>query len=212
MASLPVMEAAHGQPQVPHVRRICTIVASETLAAAERLGRIPTSQINPVLGSYIDSQRDALLELHSCARTVASMPETAPMPPNVEASVQSIMLKPFEILATEAKAVRKRLEWLHKESLGNPLGYSEAMFSRAIDMSKRFPNTKTFGVKTTAPASAAFNMPYEFPSPREICWDSYQRALRQGGNGRLALQNIVALAPATPDAEKAQRMLLSLKE
>ncbi len=212
MASLPVFEAAHGQPQQPHLRRMCTIVARETLVATERLGRIPTKQINPALGSYIDSQRNALLELHSCARIVASMPDNAATTPKDDAVMQAIMLKPFEILATEAKALRERLEWLHKESLGNPMGFSEAVLSRVIDLRTRFQNPKTFGVKTNAPASAAFNMPYEFPSPREICWDSYQRALRQGGNGRLALQNIVALAPATPDAEKAQRMLLSLKE
>lgn len=212
MTSLPVVEAAHGKPQAPHVRRMCMIVASETLAAAERLGRIPTKQLNPLLGSYIESQQVALMDLHALTRQVAKMPDNWYQTAEEANQMQAILFAPFEILATEAKAVRTRLEWLHRESMGNPLGFSEVTLSRVIDLKKRLGNANPFGSATTAPAASEFNMPFEFPSPREMCWDSYRRALQRGGDGRVALQNIIALAPGTPDAAKAQKMLSQIQE
>lgn len=198
------------------IQRLLGVIARESLAAAERLGRISKKSINPNLAAYIESQQDSLLQIHSTSRALAKLPDLE-QPFNTleeEAAVEAVFKAPFEILATEAKAVRERLEWLHGQSVGGELGLSERALGRVAEFVVKLARNDRSARGENVETTVENVLPFELPQldPFSIAWDSYHRARRQGGDGRAVLQTIVTFAPGSPAAERAQKLLDELAD
>ncbi len=208
LAIAPIYEAAKGNPHPFQVRSIIGIVAREALAATERLSRIPTKAVNPVLARYIESQKDSLLKIHSTCRAISKLPDDYTGTLEEQSNMDAIMRGPLETLTAEAKAVRERLEWLHGQSIGAEIGISEPVFRRLPEVIKRF-SRNPFQPNGNAEPASKNGLPFELShiAPDEVVWDSYHRALRRGGDGRTVLKTIVELGPGTPHAERAQKLL-----
>lgn len=188
-----------GRPSREQSRIILSSLSATSLAAVEKIARIPTEQLSPILASYLEGLKKSLAEFHvhtrQMARDAGSRGYTA-------AQFEEILDGPFEVVRVQSLATAERLSWLCGDDedayIGSPIMIQEYDIERATSLAKQWPAMLAGKIDPLPPCPFSMDV--------DQLWDTYWRSSRTGG-GDVALQTIIKLFPRTEDAAQAQEML-----
>ncbi len=218
-----------------------TAMSRDTLALAEKLNRIPEAGLSKSLGKYIRDMRGAFFEAsESFQQASAKKSIGLNAEEDRERAIGTLVSSLNRLVAIEAKAVRKRLEWHYECDFGQPVAISEAQLLRVTAVTDRLRQLALDALvrQRATPdrdqlrqfdklflADGALDLlqvggvlddlvgPFLAGMTLEsLIWETYERTrFQKPGSGAPTLRVIIRHMPGTKDAERAAKLLKEIE-
>jgi len=188
-----------GQASREQARLILRRLSAVSLAAVEKIARIQTEPLSPLLARYLEDLKKSLAEFYSHTRQMGRHGDNSGYTPE---QFNEILDGPFEVVGVQSLATGERLSWLYRNDedayVGSPIMIQEHDIERAATLAKQWP-IKLAGKVNPLP-------PCPFGIDVVQLWDTYWRCADTSGGG-VALQFIIDRFPGTEDATRARAIM-----